>query len=121
LKTTPNQKENTMSRPIRSFVSMLGLLSRGRLIEKLDEAMAETLAALKVHPSNKAKAKITLEVAFEYNDGRIEIVPSVKSKLPEEKGLGGTPLWEADGGVSTQHPSQLDLLGPRDAALREAI
>lgn len=80
-----------MSRPIRSFVTLLGILSRGRLVEKLDEKLAETLAALKVHPNNKAKGKITLELALEYNDGRIEIVPTVKNKLPEEKGLGGTP------------------------------
>ncbi|VTZ24052.1 hypothetical protein MPC1_16100002 [Methylocella tundrae] len=49
-----------------------------------------------------------------YDSGRLEIKPSIKSKLPEEKAFSGTPFWTHEGALSVQHPSQIDMFaGPR--------
>lgn len=107
-------------RPIRSFVDMLALLSRGRFIEKLDEHLNTALETLEAIPSEKGSATITLAVTLNYDSGRIDIKPAVKSKLPEEKAFSGTPFWAVDGALSVQHPSQIDMFaGPRDAEMRQ--
>lgn len=109
-----------MSRPIRRFEEMLGILSRGRFAEKCDEHLANVLETLEALPNEKGTATMTLTVTFTYESGRIDIKPAVKSKLPEEKAFSGTPFWSFEGGLSVQHPSQMDMFGgPRDAAERE--
>lgn len=45
-----------MSRPIRRFTEMLGLLSRGRLEEQLDEALSEAIATLEQQPNDQGSA-----------------------------------------------------------------
>lgn len=104
-----------MARTIRSFTETLGLLSRGTFAEKCDTHLAEALETLEALPSEKGTATITIQVTLNYESGRIDIKPSVKSKLPEEKAFGGTPFWTVDGALSVQHPSQHDMFaGPRD-------
>ena len=97
------------ARPIRRFVDMLGLLNRGRFVEKLDEKLAEAMAELEALPNEKGSATITVTIAVSCENGRIDIKPSVKSKLPEEKGFNSTPFWAVDGALSVQHPSQSDM------------
>lgn len=104
-------------RTIRSFTEMLGLLSRGRFSEKLDEHLAKSLEALEGLPNEKGTAKITVEVTFNFENGALDIKPSVKSKLPEEKGFSGTTFWSHEGGLSVQHPSQADMF-PRTVSER---
>jgi len=109
-----------MSRTIRNFAEMLGLLNRGRFSEKCNEHLNSALETLEALPSEKGTAKITLEVTINYEGGRLDIKPSVKSKLPEEKAFSSTPFWAYEGGLSVQHPSQMDIFGgPRDAADRD--
>lgn len=108
-----------MSRPIRRLNDLLPVLSRGRFVEKCDEHLSRTLETLEALPDGQGKATITLTLNVAYQDGRLEVTPSVKSKLPEEKGFSGTPFWAADGGFSVQHPSQSDMFtGPRPAPER---
>ena len=102
-----------MIRTIRSLTETLGLLSRGRFVEKCDEHLAAALEALSTLPSEKGSATLTLTVTINYESGRIDIKPGIKSKLPEEKAFTATPFWECEGGLSTQHPNQMDLLAPR--------
>jgi hypothetical protein len=102
------------ARPIRRFVDMLGLLNRGRFVEKLDEHLSEALSTLEALPSEKGSATLTVQVIVTYESGRLDIKPSVKSKLPEEKAFSGTPFWAVDGALSVQHPSQTDMF-VRDA------
>lgn len=97
------------NRPIRSFVAMLGLLNRGRFVEKCDEHLAKAMAELEALPNEKGTATITLGITINFESGRLDIKPSVKSKLPEEKGFNGTPFWAVDGALSVQHPSQTDM------------
>jgi hypothetical protein len=106
-----------MSSPvIRRFVGMLELLSRGRFVEKCDAHLEEAIRTLETLPDESGRASIVVTINFAYEGGRIEIKPSVKSKLPEEKGFSGTPFWTHEGALSIQHPSQHDMFeGPRDA------
>lgn len=97
------------NRPIRRFVDMLGLLSRGRFVEKCDEHLANALQTLETLPGEKGSATITMQITVNFESGRLDIKPTIKSKLPEEKGFNGTPFWAVDGALSVQHPSQTDM------------
>lgn len=108
------------TRPIRKFDGLLGTVNRGRFAEKCDEHLAHALEVLEALPDEKGTATITVTMTIVYDSGRIDVKPAVKSKLPEEKAFSPTPFWAFEGGLSVQHPSQMDMFGgPRDAAERE--
>jgi len=105
-------------RIIRSFAETLGLLSRGRFVEKCDDQLARVMEALDACPDEKGKASLTVTFDFAFVQGRVDVKPTVKAKLPEEKGFSATPFWSIDHGLSVEHPSQMDMFGPREAAER---
>jgi len=108
------------TRPIRKFDGLLGTVNRGRFAEKCDEHLTHALEVLEAMPDEKGSATITVTLTLNYDSGRIDVKPAVKSKLPEEKAFSPTPFWAFEGGLSVQHPSQMDMFGgPRDAAERE--
>ncbi|MGF3025572.1 hypothetical protein ACQVP2_22440 [Methylobacterium aquaticum] len=108
-------------KPIRSFTDLIPVLNRGRFSEKLDEHLTRSIEHLEALPDQQGKATITVTLTVAYQEGRIEVVPSVRSKLPEEKGFTGTPFWAVEGGFSVQHPSQSDMFaGPRSVRERDA-
>jgi len=88
---------------------MLGLLDRGQFVPKLNAALTEALETLASQPNEKGKASLTLKIDLTYEKGMVQIVPSINSKLPESDKSGPTILFEHDGALSTQHPSQIDL------------
>lgn len=104
------------NRIIRSFAQTLGLLSRGHFVEKCDDQLARVMEALDACPDEKGKATLTVTFDFSFVQGRVDIKPTVKAKLPEEKGFAATPFWSIDHGLSVEHPSQMDMFGPREAA-----
>jgi hypothetical protein len=106
------------NRPIRRFADMLGLLNRGKFVEKCDEHLAEALTTLEALPGEKGTATLDVKITITFESGRLDIKPSVKSKLPEEKAFSGTPFWAVDGALSVQHPSQTDMF-IRDTDQRE--
>lgn len=97
------------TRAIHRFTEMLGLLSRGKFVEKLDDHLAESIKTLEALPAEKGEATITITVKLVYESGRLDVRPAVKSKLPDEKGFSGTPFWAFENGLSVQHPSQMDM------------
>lgn len=107
------------NRPIRRFTDMLGLLNRGRFVEKCDEHLAKAMAELEALPNEKGSATITVQITVNFESGRLDIKPTIKSKLPEEKGFNGTPFWAVDGALSVQHPSQTDMFVRDTADTRE--
>jgi hypothetical protein len=110
-----------MTRPIRSFTDLLPLLSRGRFVERLDEHLGHALATLEALPTESGRATLTVTLTIAYEAGRLDITPSVKSKLPEDKGFSGTPFWALEGALSIQHPSQIDMFsGPKPVAVAVA-
>lgn len=107
-------------RTIRKFDETIGLLNRGRFAEKCDEHLIAAIETLQALPSEKGTATITVTMTINFESGRLDIKPAVKSKLPEEKAFSGTPFWAHEGGLSVQHPSQIDMFGPRSADTRTA-
>lgn len=103
------------ARPIRKFTEMLGLLSRGRFEERLNEELAAAIEALQQQPNERGTATISLAVTLKYQNGRLDITPNVKAKLPEGQGFADTPFWTHEGALSVQHPSQIDMWQPREA------
>jgi len=99
------------TRIIRSVFQALGLSNRGRFEEKANAEMQRLIEALQEHPEEKAKGSLTLTIDFVKLGDRIDMKPSVKAKLPEEKGFTSTPFWVVEGGLSVQHPSQSDMFG----------
>jgi len=99
------------TRIIRSVFQALGLSNRGRFEEKANAEMQRLIEALQEHPEEKAKGSLTLTIDFVKLGDRIDMKPSVKAKLPEEKGFQSTPFWVVEGGLSVQHPSQTDMFG----------
>lgn len=107
------------TRPIRSVTEILGLLSRGRFAERLDEELEKCIAALENLPEEKGSASIEITLALNFQNGRLDIRPKVNGKLPKEKAFSDTPFWTLDGALSVQHPSQIDMFaGPREAGDR---
>jgi hypothetical protein len=111
----------SQQRTIRKFDEMLGLLNRGRFAEKCDEALTHAIETLEQLPGEKGRATITVKIELSYQAGRLDINPDVKSKLPEGDRFSATPFWTHEGGLSVQHPSQIDMFaGPRVASERDA-
>lgn len=98
------------SRLIRRFSEILGLLDRGQFEAKCSEAVAEAIESLKGQPGEKGKATVTVSLEIAFDQGLVNIKPSLKSKLPEARTFASTVLWATeDGALSAQHPSQVDL------------
>lgn len=103
-------------RLIRDFRTIVELCARGRLTERLDDKVRALADALHSHPDDTATGSIALTLTFSRAQERVTIKPKVLVKLPEEKGVGETTLFDVEGGFSLQHPSQMDMFaGPRDA------
>lgn len=100
-----------MSRVLRTFREMLGLVSRGDFSRHLDEKLNEALEALEQCPADKCKAEITVKVVLDYELGRIDVKPEVKVKLPDTAKFVKTPFWVVDGHLSVEHPNQIDMFG----------
>lgn len=98
-----------MSRMLRTFREMIGLMSRGDFSRHLDEKLGEALTALEACPADKCKAEITVKVTLEYELGRIDLKGEAKSKLPETAKFMKTPFWVVDGQLSLEHPNQIDM------------
>ncbi len=98
-----------MSRVLRTFRQMIGLLSRGDFDRKLNEEMAKCICALEDMPADKGTATMTVTIKLNYELGRIDIDPTVKTKLPETAKFMKTPFWALDGELSLEHPNQINM------------
>lgn len=108
-----------MSRVLRTYREMLGLLSRGDFSRHCDQLMSEAIDALENSPADKCKAEITVKITLEYELGRIDIKADAKSKLPDTVKFMKTPFWAIDGQLSVEHPNQIDMFGSPRAATVE--
>jgi|GEM_PF-5406217 hypothetical protein len=107
-----------MSRVLRSFREMLGLVSRGDFSRHLDAKLTEAIEALEACPADKCKAEITVKITLDYELGRVDVKGEAKVKLPETAKFMKTPFWVVDGALSVEHPNQIEMF-PRAAATRE--
>lgn len=109
-----------MSRVLRTFREMLGLLSRGDFARHCDKLLNEAIQAVEECPADKCKAEITVKVTLDYELGRIDIKADAKSKLPDTVKFMKTPFWAIDGQLSIEHPNQIDMFPPRAASRQRA-
>jgi hypothetical protein len=110
-----------MSRVLRTFREMLGLLSRGDFSRHCDKLLNEAILAVEECPADKCKAEITIKITLDYELGRIDIKADAKSKLPDTVKFMKTPFWTIDGQLSVEHPNQIDMFrAPRAAASRDS-
>jgi len=99
-----------MSSPVfRRLTDLIGFVARGRFAERCDQHLADALAALEAQPDGTGTVTLTVTLTISAQQDRLDVKPSVKSKLPEEKGFSATPFWLVDGAFSVQHPSQADM------------
>lgn len=98
-----------MSRLLRSITEIIGFLNRGKFRDRLDEELAEAITTLENQKSEKGVATLSITLKLKYQNGRLDIEPAFKSKLPEDTVFGDTPFWTQDGALSAQHPQQTDL------------
>jgi len=108
-----------MSRVLRSFREMMGLLSRGDFSRHCDELLNGAIEALEACPADKCKAEITVKITLDYELGRVDIKADAKSKLPDTVKFMKTPFWTIDGQLSVEHPNQIDMFPQPRAAARE--
>jgi hypothetical protein len=108
-----------MSRVLRSFREMLGLLSRGDFSRHCDKLLNEAIDALEDSPADKCKAEITVKITLDYELGRVDIKADAKSKLPDTVKFMKTPFWTIDGQLSVEHPNQIDMFPARGASQRD--
>jgi hypothetical protein len=108
-----------MSRVLRSFREMLGLLSRGDFSRHCDKLLNEAIDALEASPADKCKAEITVKITLDYELGRVDIKADAKSKLPDTVKFMKTPFWTIDGQLSVEHPNQIDMFGSPRAAVHD--
>lgn len=104
-----------MSRVLRTFREMIGLVSRGDFSRHLDAEMEKCLVALEECPADKCRAEMTVKVVFEYELGRIDTKVDAKIKLPNTAKFMKTPFWVVDGMLSLEHPNQIDMFPARSA------
>lgn len=102
-----------MTRLLRTFREMIGLLSRGDFSRHLDEKLNEAILALEECPADKCKAEITIKITLDYELGRIDVKGEAKSKLPDTAKFMKTPFWAVDGQLSLEHPNQVDMFPAR--------
>lgn len=96
-------------RPLNRLNDILPMLARGRFVERCDEHLARAFEEMSTHPDGAAKASVTITLALAYDGERVEVTPRVQSKLPDEKGFKASTFFAVKGGVSTQHPNQMDM------------
>lgn len=108
-----------MSRVLRSFREMIGLLSRGDFDRHCNTLLTEAIHAVENCPADKCKAEIVVKITLDYELGRIDIKADAKSKLPDTTKFMKTPFWAVDGNLSLEHPSQIDMFALRPRS-REA-
>lgn len=101
------------NRLIRSYTETVGLLARGDLARRLDEEMEKILTAFEAMTAESGKGSLTLALDFKYELGRVDVAATFKTKLPETDRFVKTPFWVIEGQLSTQHPNQADMFGPR--------
>lgn len=101
----------TDARLVRRFSEVVSLIDRGKLETACNEAMREALTALSERPDQKGKATIKLELEVSLQGELTQIKPKLTVKLPEGGAFAPLVVWQHEGALSLQHPSQIDMFG----------
>lgn len=104
---------------IRDAQTIIGILEGGALAPALSKEITETLSELNDHstdnPRKKIKGSVTLKLDVEVEAGAATIHADISSKRPKAV-RGSSFFWLLeDGALSTEHPQQMNMFGPRDS------
>ncbi|PWE57639.1 hypothetical protein DEM27_00025 [Metarhizobium album] len=107
---------------IRDAKILLTMLESGKVNEDLTATLTSTIKALvdmsRDNPRGTFKSTVTLQLNLVVEDGgeMVEINPKIPTpKLPELKRRTTVYFTTDDGGLSTEHPQQMDMIGgPRE-------
>jgi hypothetical protein len=94
---------------IRSLSQVIGMIDRGAFQKSADEALREAIESVRAQPGEKGKATITLEMEVAVQGEMIQFKPKLKCKLPDGQSFAPLVLWDHDGGLTAQHPSQMGM------------
>lgn len=81
-----------MARTIRNLGELIGLLNRGRFVEKCNEELERVMMALEDLPEQKGKAKITLEITIARQQELVNIPPGCESQAAGKRHVLGNAL-----------------------------
>ncbi|OWU77615.1 hypothetical protein [Marinibacterium profundimaris] len=99
-----------------NFLTFVQSFRRGALIAEADDRMADLVDALE---ERGGKGTLTIDLSFSVNKaGQIEIVPTVKAKVPP-RAIGTGIYWPHHGRLSRSDPNQADIedyIGAHDRA-----
>lgn len=109
---------------IRDAQTIIGFLEGGELAPAFSKEITDTLQEMKEHsgdnPKKKIKGQVTLKLDIEIEAGAATISADISSKRPKTV-RGSSFFWVLDdGSLSTEHPQQMNMFGPRDTARDEA-
>jgi hypothetical protein len=107
---------------IRDAKTLLTMLESGKVNEDLSAQLTSTIKALldmsRDNPRGSFKSRVSLHLDLVVEDGgeMVEINPKIPApKLPELKRRTTVYFTTEDGGLSTEHPQQMDMIGgPRE-------
>lgn len=104
---------------IRDATQIIGMLERGDTAAALTDEITHALTALQDQAGQKAKVKgtVSLKLNFTVEGQSVEIEAEIASKLPKAKRGRSFYFLTQDGQLSTEHPQQADMFGPRDTAM----
>lgn len=105
---------------IRDSVQIIGMLERGDTAQALSDEIAAALIKIQDCASDRksAKGSVTLTLNISVEGSNVQIEADIKSKLPKTKRGTSFYFMTSDGALSTEHPQQVDMFGPRD---RDAV
>lgn len=106
---------------IRDATTLIGMLERGELAEELSNTLVDTLRTLKDIAGGKkdvkAKGEVSLKLSLAVDGDAVTIHAEVSSKTPKAPRGSSFFFVTDDGEITTEHPRQRDMFGPREAEL----
>lgn len=101
---------------IRDIVRLLNAIERGKVVRGINADMATTLERL--HdlsldaPKRTFKGVLDIKVVFAVVNSTVTVGCEVTTKTPKDEPLSSIFWLDRDGNITTEHPTQLDMLRP---------
>jgi hypothetical protein len=97
------------------------MIERGDAAHDLTIEIEKVLKAVQdaAGPKTAAKGNVTLKLNFEVSGVNLTIDAEITSKVPKRPRGKSMYFLTGDGEISTEHPQQPDMFGPRDAKVAQ--
>lgn len=99
---------------IRDVSTLIGYVDHGRAARTVNAEFGELMDKLSGLAAESPKAKIkgvlTVQIGLELFNGSVAVTVQSKTKSPADPGHSGLYFLDREGRISTEHPTQLDML-----------